>query len=94
MLTWDEEITPLLPISRDRVALQATPSISPSLSVSASPIDLDNTIKLEILHLWFAACKENKPLPWMSEMMDLKKERNFFKVRVIECQSGGVLPWH
>lgn len=94
MLTWDDEVTPLLPISHDRVALQATPSISPSLSVSASPIDLVNTIKLETLHLWIAAFKEDKPLPWMSEMMNLKKERNFFKTRVIECQTGGALAWH
>ena len=33
------------------------------------------------------------PFPWMSEMMDLKKERNFFETRVIEYQSGGALDW-
>lgn len=31
--------------------------------------------------------------PWMSEMMDLKKEKNFFETRVIEYQSGGALDW-
>jgi ribonucleoside-diphosphate reductase beta chain len=31
------------------------------------------------------------PFPWMSEMIDLKKERNFFETRVIEYQSGGAL---
>lgn len=31
--------------------------------------------------------------PWMSEMVDLKKERNFFETRVIEYQSGGSLSW-
>ena len=31
--------------------------------------------------------------PWMSEMVDLKKERNFFETRVIEYQSGGALSW-
>ena len=31
--------------------------------------------------------------PWMSEMIDLKKERNFFETRVIEYQSGGALKW-
>jgi len=31
--------------------------------------------------------------PWMSEMIDLKKERNFFETRVIEYQSGGALSW-
>jgi ribonucleoside-diphosphate reductase beta chain len=33
------------------------------------------------------------PFPWMSEMVDLKKERNFFETRVIEYQSGGALSW-
>jgi ribonucleoside-diphosphate reductase beta chain len=33
------------------------------------------------------------PFPWMSEMMDLKKEKNFFETRVIEYQTGGGLEW-
>jgi ribonucleoside-diphosphate reductase beta chain len=33
------------------------------------------------------------PFPWMSEMTDLKKERNFFETRVIEYQTGGALSW-
>jgi ribonucleoside-diphosphate reductase beta chain len=33
------------------------------------------------------------PFGWMSEMMDLKKEKNFFESRVIEYQSGGGLSW-
>lgn len=33
------------------------------------------------------------PFPWMSEMMDLKKEKNFFETRVIEYQTGGALDW-
>ncbi|MFC4159085.1 ribonucleotide-diphosphate reductase subunit beta [Chitinimonas lacunae] len=33
------------------------------------------------------------PFPWMSEMIDLKKEKNFFETRVIEYQSGGALSW-
>jgi ribonucleoside-diphosphate reductase beta chain len=36
--------------------------------------------------------KEN-PFPWMSEVMDLKKEKNFFETRVIEYQAGGGLTW-
>jgi len=36
---------------------------------------------------------EGNPFPWMSEMIDLKKERNFFETRVIEYQSGGALSW-
>lgn len=37
--------------------------------------------------------KEENPFPWMSEMIDLKKERNFFETRVIEYQTGGALNW-
>jgi len=33
------------------------------------------------------------PFPWMSEVMDLKKEKNFFETRVIEYQNGGSLAW-
>jgi ribonucleoside-diphosphate reductase beta chain len=33
------------------------------------------------------------PFPWMSEVMDLKKEKNFFETRVIEYQTGGALSW-
>lgn len=33
------------------------------------------------------------PFPWMSEIMDLKKEKNFFETRVIEYQTGGALTW-
>ena len=33
------------------------------------------------------------PFPWMSEMIDLKKERNFFETRVTEYQTGGALSW-
>lgn len=33
------------------------------------------------------------PFPWMSEAMDLKKEKNVFETRVIEYQNGGALAW-
>ncbi len=33
------------------------------------------------------------PFPWMSEMIDLKKEKNFFETRVTEYQTGGTLVW-
>ena len=35
----------------------------------------------------------NNPFPWMAEMIDLKKEKNFFETRVIEYQTGGALSW-
>jgi ribonucleoside-diphosphate reductase beta chain len=36
---------------------------------------------------------EENPFPWMSEMIDLKKEKNFFETRVTEYQTGGALAW-
>ncbi len=33
------------------------------------------------------------PFPWMSEIVDLKKEKNFFETRVTEYKSGGQLDW-
>ncbi len=33
------------------------------------------------------------PFPWMSETLDLKKEKNFFETRVTEYQTGGALSW-
>ena len=33
------------------------------------------------------------PFPWMSQSMDLSKEKNFFETRVTEYQTGGNLSW-
>lgn len=33
------------------------------------------------------------PFPWMSEVIDLQKEKNFFETRVTEYQTGGALEW-
>ena len=33
------------------------------------------------------------PFQWMSETLDLKKEKNFFETRVTEYQTGGALVW-
>ncbi len=33
------------------------------------------------------------PFPWMSETIDLRKEKNFFETRVTEYQTGGALNW-
>ncbi len=33
------------------------------------------------------------PFPWMSEVIDLRKEKNFFETRVTEYRSGGMLTW-
>ncbi|MEK7115259.1 MAG: ribonucleotide-diphosphate reductase subunit beta [Patescibacteria group bacterium] len=34
------------------------------------------------------------PFPWMSEIMDLKKEKNFFETRVTEYKTAGELDWN
>ena len=33
------------------------------------------------------------PFPWMSETIDLAKEKNFFETRVTEYQSSSTLVW-
>jgi ribonucleoside-diphosphate reductase beta chain len=35
----------------------------------------------------------SNPFPWMSETIDLSKEKNFFETRVTEYQSSGNLTW-
>lgn len=35
----------------------------------------------------------SNPFPWMSEAIDLSKEKNFFETRVTEYQIGGTLEW-
>ena len=37
--------------------------------------------------------KSKNPFPWMSETIDLGKEKNFFETRVTEYQSSGNLSW-
>ncbi|MBI2444063.1 MAG: ribonucleotide-diphosphate reductase subunit beta [Candidatus Magasanikbacteria bacterium] len=40
-----------------------------------------------------AQSHSTNPFPWMSEIVDLNKEKNFFETRVIEYQTGGTLEW-
>ncbi len=35
----------------------------------------------------------DNPFPWMSEAVDLSKEKNFFETRVTEYRTGGALKW-
>jgi ribonucleoside-diphosphate reductase beta chain len=48
--------------------------------------------RLERIHLDKVYGAEN-PFPWMSEIMDLRKEKNFFETRVNEYKTGGALSW-
>jgi ribonucleoside-diphosphate reductase beta chain len=40
-----------------------------------------------------AQYRSKNPFPWMSETIDLNKEKNFFETRVTEYQSAGNLSW-
>lgn len=40
-----------------------------------------------------AIYKSKNPFPWMSETIDLGKEKNFFETRVTEYQSAATLTW-
>lgn len=42
----------------------------------------------------FENAQSSIPFPWMSEMIDLKKEMNFFETRVTEYQTGAALSWN
>tara|TARA_B100001105_G_C22378936_1_gene438706 strand:+ start:355 stop:1671 length:1317 start_codon:yes stop_codon:yes gene_type:complete len=49
-----------------------------------------NQIGIEVLYPEIT----KHPLPWLSEMMDLKKEGNFFEKRVTDYSSAGMLSWN
>ena len=36
---------------------------------------------------------DSNPFPWLSEIIDLRKEKNFFETRVTEYKTGGQLEW-
>lgn len=48
--------------------------------------------RLELIGLPKKYNKAN-PFPWMSQAVDLPKEKNFFETRVTEYQTGGALKW-
>ncbi len=48
--------------------------------------------RLERINLPAQYHREN-PFPWMSQSVDLAKEKNFFETRVTEYQVGGQLDW-
>ena len=36
---------------------------------------------------------QDNPFPWMSEVIDVSKEKNFFETKVTEYQNSGSLEW-
>jgi len=50
--------------------------------------------RLESIGLDVLFNEEETPFPWMNEIMDLPKEKNFFETRVTEYQTGFGLDWN
>ena len=73
-------------------SVEASVAMSLSASISRSR-DLAIGYRCAQLGLEPAFATVDNPFPWMSEAMDLKKEKNFFETRVIEYQNGGALAW-
>ena len=49
--------------------------------------------RLEQLNLPKVYKGVGNPFPWMAEMIELRKEKNFFETRVTEYRTGGGLTW-
>ncbi len=50
--------------------------------------------RLESISLDALYGEKETPFPWMNEIMDLPKEKNFFETRVTEYQTGFGLDWN
>ena len=47
--------------------------------------------RLEALNMEFRYESDTNPFPWLSEIIDLKKQKNFFETRVIDYQDDSAL---
>ena len=47
--------------------------------------------RLEVLNMKFRYKSDKNPFPWLSETIDLDKQKNFFETKVTEYQSAGAL---
>ena len=47
--------------------------------------------RLESLNMKFRYKSDKNPFPWLSETIDLDKQKNFFETKVTEYQSAGAL---
>ena len=47
--------------------------------------------RLETLGMGFRYESNKNPFPWLSETIDLDKQKNFFETKVIEYQNAGAL---
>ncbi|MCL7421581.1 MAG: hypothetical protein M8364_11820 [Methylobacter sp.] len=59
--------------------------------------ELTKAVDIEIQYAFDILPEQYKgagnPFPWMSEVLDLNKEKNFFETGVTEYQTGGALNW-
>ncbi len=97
---WTPEFqTDLVETMREAVSLEkdfiadCLPINSVGLSVSefSQYIDFIADRRLEDCGLPLLNAGVQNPLPWLSTLMDVKKEQNFFETRVTEYQKGSVL---
>jgi len=77
-----------------RYAREALPKGIVGLGTDAIGKYLEHTAdrRLERIGLKKVYNTEN-PFPWISEIMDMRKEKNFFETRVTEYRTGGQLDW-
>ena len=47
--------------------------------------------RLENLNMEFRYDSDNNPFPWLSEVIDIRKQKNFFETRVIDYQDESAL---
>jgi len=47
--------------------------------------------RLEALDMEFRYESDTNPFPWLSEVIDLKKQKNFFETRVTDYQDDSAL---
>lgn len=74
-------------IRRNGAMVSVEPSKT-SLAITKAFLAVEGGQQIGVDQLYTGA---TSPFPRMSEIIDLKKERNFFETRVIEYQTGGAL---
>ena len=47
--------------------------------------------RLENLNMKYRYDSDNNPFPWLSEVIDIRKQKNFFETRVIDYQDESAL---
>ena len=77
-------------VIRRNGAVIGVESAEVSLAITNALLAVEGGQQVGVDQLYAGA---TSPFPWMSEIIDLKKKRNFFETRVIEYQTVGALSW-